>query len=198
MSEDQVQPNPLQDPPQDQVQPPAQPQQSPPPPFDPEAIRTLVADTLRGELDRRDSVQTQLANDLVNDPVARTIAPVVGPALQAVSLQAQAAADAATFYTGSDEDMELKARFRADIESKFHELMQTGRPVPRQDIFQWLIGGPKRTEYVEWEMRRREQKTRAAELAQTAGPGVSRLQAPAKPLDQMSDEELTELLKHGF
>jgi len=124
------------------------------------------------------------------DPVTRVIAPIVGPALQAVSLQAQAAMDAAVFYNTNPQASKLRDK----IEAKFGETMQLGRPVPRQDIYQWMRGGPLFKESVEEEIKARADVTRQAELAATAGPGGRPSSTPGKDPHGMTDEELSAAL----
>lgn len=132
--------------------------------------------------------QTQQADA---DPVARVIAPIVGPPLQAVSLQAQAAMDAATFYATNPDAV----KYRDKIEAKFAETMAVGRPVPRQDILNWMRGGPLFKEMVEEEVKRRQEAIANANAATTAGGGQRPQTAPGKSAWDMSDEELTKALQ---
>ena len=171
--------------------------------FDPAALQQTIQDsikagfeTMRSEEPRHSHQQQQMqqpqwGQQAEVDPVTRVIAPIVGPALQSLNLQTQAAMDLASFYATNPDAVKHKDK----IEAKFAETMQTGRPVPRQDILNWMRGGPMFKEMVEEEISRRAAATREAELAATAGGGRPAI-TPGKNPHDMTDDELSNALKN--
>jgi hypothetical protein len=109
------------------------------------SVLTGINDMRMQERQRQDQLIAQqrdaqarqaAAQHYASDPVAQTITPIVGPALQQLALQTAAVNDKADFYIGHPEAVE----FRKQIESKFQEMLGQGRAMDRDSIWTWFKG----------------------------------------------------------
>jgi len=167
------------------------------PAFDPAALQQTIQDSIKAGFEGMRPAQQQQEpryeeprfggqHGQEQDPVTKLVAPIVAPALQHVSLQAQAAMDAATFYA-TNPDM---VKFKDKIEEKFSETMRSGRPVPREDIKNWMRGGPMWKEMVEDEIKRRSDAVQNANDASTAGGGGRPQTTRVLNARDLSDDDL--------
>jgi uncharacterized membrane protein YgcG len=116
------------------------------PAFNADALRAHISEAVRGtigEMQQQAQAQQQQAirqqqsqQRFAGDPVAQAIAPVVGPAMQAIALQAQSAMDKADFYLSHPEAIKHKDA----IEGMFNQMAQQGVPFDRDSIFKYYKG----------------------------------------------------------
>jgi len=70
------------------------------------------------------------------DPVAELLSPYITPGVEKANLTAQAAMDAAVFYSSRPEAVSHKDK----LEAAFGTLLERGVPFVREDIWAWYLG----------------------------------------------------------
>lgn len=106
-----------------------------------------------------------------NRLVAETIGPVVGPALNQAVTGVNAVQDEVRFYRDNPEAME----HGESIERLFDELRQQGRPIPRKDLYDAILGREYRADpekFVEKAQQRKKAQTEKAEMATDFGAAM--------------------------
>lgn len=180
---------------QDQPQPPA----PPPPAIDEDKLSRMMqerlAEGMRAFYQERDreqqaAQQAQRAQEQAqSDTLGQLITPYIHPAVQQLQFANADTRDFTTFYMKHPEAAERQAQ----IESKFQELAQQGRAVPREDINTWFVGREKI-------QQDREAAAKKALEASTLGAGVAQREvfANKNPWDMSQEERLQLLDKLAF
>lgn len=117
------------------------------------------------------------------DALADVLEPYVTRATGRSNLIAQMAADKADFYTGADGDeLALRLEYKEEVEKRALGLANSGRALPREDIFRHLKG-EKEDEFFEKRMKRKALREKRAleEGADHGGDGVPRPRGGGMP-----------------
>lgn len=127
------------------------------PNLDMSQLETLITNSVNNSFkeafnSREQETQAQTQATQERDPWADIVEPIVNPRLQQLQLSNEAAQDKIDFYSSdtwleninehftSDDVKKEKAEFRAEIEKTFTNLLRAGKPLPREDIAQYLLG----------------------------------------------------------
>lgn len=137
--------------------------------FDPETLAPVITDAIKAQFaewqkEQQQQQEYQRQKVQEQDPLAKLVAPYLAP----VQLQAQAAIDAATFYTKNPQ----ASRYTEEIEQIHQNWLQRGITVTRGEVWNY-VKGLHSEELFEERRKELEQKERAAQEALTVGPGGS-------------------------
>ena len=160
----------------------------PAPSFDTAALTRTIQEGFAQAAARMPAQAPPPPPPLPPDPMRNVLAPYIAPIVQHQDLQNRAMADQMNFYTAH---RDISPDEHRAVESKFSELMMSGRPVPREDILAWHRG-MNLDNYVDRSIQSRLDAIARAEQAQALGPGISRgaYGGPVKNARDASDEEL--------
>lgn len=125
----------------------------------------------------------------IADAVMPALEPILAPIAQNLDLQARASYDATMFY--SNPTNKDAFGYQAEIERRFAQA-----PRPRAAIWNELKG-EKFDEFYKARLSEQQEAEKRASLALTVGSGAPRgfMDGPAKPFDEMTDEELQQSLQ---
>lgn len=171
------------------------------PPIDMDALKAMMQDSVRDTITKLAEEQKSQyveqppvePNRPGADPLGDMIRPYIEPRVNAAILEAQSAADLATFYQSNPQ----AGKYRDEIETRFQNLKSRGTPFTRNDIWKWYRGenfDKFATEQAEEQKRQAEESAR---IAAGVGPGspFRGEGGPAKDAFTMPHEELTKALE---
>src|SRR5258708_3099395 len=103
----------------------------------------------------RQNTQNQPApTPVVADPLTQLVRDTVRGENANAGLMAEAAMDAATFYGDAGNQGDGVAEDKDEIEKTFQNMLKSGRPMPRADIWAWMKG-KNLTKYQEKQAKRK-------------------------------------------
>lgn len=133
-------------------------------------------ETYFNELSSKQPVQQQVATarteqDIAKQQLQDLISPFINPGLNEARLTSADAQDYVKFYTNNTD----AAEYQDQVEAMFTKLKDSGKPMPRANILDYLRGNEFRTDpdkFTEKQLAKRKAATDRAELATDFGAGA--------------------------
>jgi len=140
--------------------------------------------------------QTQTEQQQAQQQLRDLISPFVDPGINEAKLTAADARDYVDFYNSND----VEVTYKQQVEETFNELKKMGRPLPRTDIMNYLVGKEYRADPDKFTAKQSERKKAQLDRAITAsdfGSGAvdrQRNESMFTNFDSLSVEDMAKAL----
>lgn len=170
-----------------------QPGQGAAPAFDPDKMRAVIREEIAQHINtegKDNGYEPPVATPQpTQNPLQAVIDPLIAPHVNRAALAAQAAQDAAVFYSSHPEAV----KYQPDIEQAFNQLIAQGTPFTRQAVWEWYRG-KNFDKFVKEEQEKDQAKINAANNVADGGGGIRPAGGPVKDAFTASDDELKNAL----